>query len=396
MWFVGHQGNNESPWCQNPDGSWEMSQTTELDFIDEFNAAAGDKSIDRHGCAHMDINFDGLEDIICVVGAGKGSGMGYNEVYLTAPDGSVNKVLDITLGVTKYPTMRNRLATTLQGANGKQLVFFGVKGAHPREDNEYNQHVMFRNDFAPGMVDLRPWFVEVQPDDGPWKIDSDVKCAVGSDITGNGVDDLVLCQHPQPPSIFTQSTDGEWQKLNLPLLKWTKHWQSVRVTDVTGDGVKDLVAVDNGVANSKLWIFKGQQEAPYFDFQQPWFEAELPYASPDVEVLDVNNDGRADIYVLQSNHVDGYCHGGNPALLNIWGKGAAPDPGWVPPKDTGRDQLFVGIEGETPFERVVMNFSKRGCATMAVRFGDGQSLAYGNGDMGHPGYHMFLSWNNNQ
>ena len=76
MWFAGHQSHIERPWCQQRNGTWTKSETARLQTIDDLNAdLAGSKVIDRHGCAHLDINRDGLEDVFCSVGAGKGHGM---------------------------------------------------------------------------------------------------------------------------------------------------------------------------------------------------------------------------------------------------------------------------------------------------------------------------------
>lgn len=76
-----------------------------LDISDELNQIDGPKTIDRHGCTSVDVNLDGLPDVVCGVGANKGRGHGYNELYLTATNGSVSKVLDAR-GLQKYTTIR--------------------------------------------------------------------------------------------------------------------------------------------------------------------------------------------------------------------------------------------------------------------------------------------------
>lgn len=62
-----------------------------LDYTDAMNSHR--KQIDRHSCMSMDVNHDGLPDVVCVVGAMKGTGYGFNELYLTQPGGrSLKKV----------------------------------------------------------------------------------------------------------------------------------------------------------------------------------------------------------------------------------------------------------------------------------------------------------------
>ncbi|GKY98655.1 hypothetical protein MPSEU_000821900 [Mayamaea pseudoterrestris] len=393
MWFVGHQAINESPWCLQADGTWKMSETSVLDTINIFNAEIGKITMDRHGCTHMDINGDGLEDVICTVGAGQGKGIGYGEVYLTESNGALIKIMDKTLGNNKYPTMRNRIATTLRGPNDTKLLFVGVEGDVPRTDGKYNKHIMFRNDFK--SMTSRPWFTEVQADTAPWKVISDAIAAIAVDITGNGVDDLILCHRPLPPAIYTQTLSGRWKMLKLSELSATARWSNVRVADVTGDGRLDLIAVNEDAQASTLLVFQGREKAPYFDFYTPWYQATLPFAAPDLEIIDVDNNGRPDIYVVQ-NQLDGtnYCFGED--ANSQWGGTIQPDASWVPPVSKAQDILFVGRaptdKPKKRFQQVTMQFKRYGCGGTAIRFGSDQRLILGNGNMGHPGFHSFLEW----
>jgi hypothetical protein len=116
---VGHQSDNETPWCLVPSGGMSASfenfdysgakfkrlRRATLDISDELNMMDGPKTIDRHGCTSVDVNLDGLPDVVCGVGANKGRGHGYNELYLTAPNGTLSKVLDAR-GLQKYTTIR--------------------------------------------------------------------------------------------------------------------------------------------------------------------------------------------------------------------------------------------------------------------------------------------------
>ena len=81
LWFVGHQSDNERPSCQQANGTWIQSHTTVLDRNDTLNPAELSESvIDRHGCAILDVNLDGINDVVCTVGANKGLGMCLSDV----------------------------------------------------------------------------------------------------------------------------------------------------------------------------------------------------------------------------------------------------------------------------------------------------------------------------
>jgi hypothetical protein len=88
VWIAGHQRCHESPRCL-VSGQWTLNNNTRLDEQDALNG----ERIDRHFCVPMDVNRDNLTDIICNVGADLGVGDGYNELYLTSPNGSIYKVL---------------------------------------------------------------------------------------------------------------------------------------------------------------------------------------------------------------------------------------------------------------------------------------------------------------
>jgi hypothetical protein len=135
-WITGHN-HYRSPFCMNEKGRWIYNETVELDGSDKLNAADGTPGIDRHACVSMDVNKDGIEDIICSVGARQGQGVGYNELYLTQENGAIKKVVE-KHGLYKHPYTRNRLAVTLRNKQGvEEYVFFGTVGG-PRDDGEPN------------------------------------------------------------------------------------------------------------------------------------------------------------------------------------------------------------------------------------------------------------------
>jgi hypothetical protein len=104
-WLLGHQ-SPEAPYCYI-NGNWTESNTVVLDDVDALTQSHNDisKHIDRHGCAAIDVNHDGLLDIVCIVGADQGLGAGYNELYMTQPNGSIAKILS-GHGLQKYTSLR--------------------------------------------------------------------------------------------------------------------------------------------------------------------------------------------------------------------------------------------------------------------------------------------------
>jgi len=138
-WLVGHESRGEAPYCLVSDADdftdvdyagsvWEQSSLAEL------NAPK-----DRHDCVALDVNGDDVPDIVCGIGAVRGTGDGFNELYLTNPaDGSVSEVLE-PHGLQKYTTMRNRLMVTLKGADNSTMVLSATRGV-PRDDGLPNQH----------------------------------------------------------------------------------------------------------------------------------------------------------------------------------------------------------------------------------------------------------------
>lgn len=69
FWLIGHQ-TPESPWCfDRTSSSWRINHDVKLQ-----------NSVDRHDCLTLDVDGDGISDILCEVGAKKGRGMGLNEL----------------------------------------------------------------------------------------------------------------------------------------------------------------------------------------------------------------------------------------------------------------------------------------------------------------------------
>ncbi|GKZ00492.1 hypothetical protein MPSEU_001001700 [Mayamaea pseudoterrestris] len=401
FWMTGHQWENttESPYCYE-NGSWKMSETVALDKTDALALMDSDAPrIDRHACVGMDVNHDGLLDIICVVGADSGKGTGYNELYFTQNDGTILKMLE-GHGLQKYPSMRTRIATVLRGPDGKELIFVGTLGMR-RMDGLPNSHRMFQNDYVDANV--LPYFNEVA---GPFRKYYSAVCAVPFDVSKNGVDDLIVCNEKGLAGIYFQNdVNGAWTEPTFVGRSryYLYGWKDVRIADVTSDGFVDLIVVAQDIrANNYLRIFRGRRQPPYFDFMNVYYEVKLRYMAPGLELLDVDQNGLHDIYVVQNSQTRGtYCGLGNQPAP--WGNNwDTPPATWVPPIDTAYDLLFVGkragakpgmIRDQKAFEVVRQNIRIPGCGGQVVeQFGNNHTMILAQGDFGHAGYNSILTW----
>jgi FG-GAP-like repeat len=343
----------------------------------------------------MDVNMDGYDDIICNVGAGKGKGVGYDELFMTDPaTGSIAQLLNQSgdnplaspSGLQKYPTMRNRVATTLRNKAGEKVyVFMGTKG-DPREDGKPNQHRMFKNVYtSPGTF---PYFVEIP---GPWIRLFEAPCSISGDFTGDGIDDLVVCNIAGPAMLVRQGSVPD-SFVQVPISTtsnpYVLQWRKARLADVNGDGRKDLVVVTGSLRRGDatpryLIVFRGIAASPYFDFASPYFRRRMPYSPTDVEVMDVNGDGRADLYVVQANERTGYCAPQSDVIQ-------LPD-GVVPPLDKAPDVLFVGVRDSRKFVPVQMRHAQPGCGAIAQRW-DRRTMLLSQGSFDNSGYQLLLEW----
>jgi hypothetical protein len=261
---------------------------------------------------------------------------------------------------------------------------------------------MFKNVWKDGDDVNGPYFEEVEGD-GPWIQNTRAHCLIKADINQDGFDDIIMCKSRyEKPSIFIQNEDGTWDDVELPdgNEKYLTQWRNVRVADVTGDGISDLLVAKSGWESGGLHIFKGISEKPYFDFNAPYFEKELQHASPDLEVVDINNDGLLDVYVVQSDQSpeeDNYCAFNWRRFQdkrNVWwgGRGTNPPASFVPPNDEAQDVVFVATPTDDILYPVYMEHSHPGCGGMVEQFGDNRTLLLAQGTFEFHGYNLLLQW----
>jgi hypothetical protein len=123
------------------------------------------------------------------------------------------------------------------------------------------------------------------------------------------------------------------------------------------------------------------------------------------EILDVNDDGRPDLYVVQVDEtpaVTNYCSPmSSTEDFYDFGGPRAPDD-FVPPLDTARDVLLLGNynnaydDGSSLplplFVRHDMEFVEPGCGSLVQTFGNGRTMILAQGSQDRSGNNLLLQW----
>lgn len=303
--------------------------------------------------------------------------------------------------------MRGRHLAVLKGPGNEQYIFTATKGTDVRErfDGKSNKHRMYRlTRRAPN------YFSEVR---GPFNIDTDATCAFTLDANNDGLDDLIMCNRKEFPSMFVQNSGGgSWRSVSMDYGRAnTRNWRKIRTADVTGDGIPDLLVAFWG-NKPDFKVFKGIRESPYFDLKRAYYAARLPNAIPDLEVVDVNRDGKLDIYIVQSDERKfepnsnklrtpmPYCAG--PFVHKRWWRtgGNQPPRSFTPPRDRASDFVLLNVitsataskrKNRSAFNQIRMRHAEPGCGSLVKPFGPGK-LVLAQGDFVRPGHQLLLDW----
>lgn len=373
-WTPGHKSENDTPNCLTRNKKWIRPFVAQLDDNDDLNDIDSPE-IDRHDCGVLDVNNDGIPDLYCLIGANAGTGEGFNELYFTRSNGSLRKIRQH--GLQKYPTLRGRHTAVLDDS----YVLIATKGVL-RDDGRVNYHTMFQK------LNGFPWFKEIE---GPWNVYTNSSGILKGDFDGDGREDFIISNRMDYPIMVLQNN---WKQIPLKISKRNLNWRSMRLGDINGDGIQDLVVSyfgHKGVVN----VFKGIPRAPFFDFAKaPYFHMSFPYAIPDVELIDINRDGKLDVYVVQTDTrpeagQKKYC-AGYFVHKQWWRYGNQPPLNFVPPQDSAKDVLLLN-QGRHKFTTVELNHSEPGCGNL-VRPWKGNSLLLTQGDFVRPGHQLVLEW----
>jgi len=403
-YFVSGHHNPESFNCEVSPGVFERVVTGKFERID------------RHGCSSLDVDNDGIIDIMCSRGGSKGTGTeGYNEVHLTNEDGSIEQIFDHGL---ESPTRRSKDFVVFKGRDGEDLVFETVNG-YPREDGMTNNNQMYK------MVPQLQNGAYFQPIKGPWDDQSLYPLVVvtGKFDNDDALDIFLFGRHlidslTEPGKQVSQNTVQIYRQGNKSGLfaqaslreigraDAVYEFSQATAEDFNDDGLHDIVFYDDitkkfyimwnktrGVGRKKIKFFrrtlhhKGDYDGKNFIVNG-------------IRAIDVNGDGLMDIYVSQSRNDEGeYCDtkvkGGYPAVVEKFGIDKDNVFDFEPPIDPIPDLLFIqqATNKAYPTFRVhELNLGLRGCAGPELRPFGNQRLAVPYSHLQYPGYLYLLDW----
>jgi FG-GAP-like repeat len=233
---------------------------------------------DRHGCAWLDWNQDGLQDLVCAVGGERGYGLKSNELWVQRPDstfvnqGPVRGLAD--------PFGRSREVVTLD-ANGDGRTDIFLTNLNTRPDGLPTPDRLFLNTGGGFRLAL---FYGVDNEIGSI-------CAAAADINGDGRPDLVTC--PRLGGLHFYLNDKGQRFVDASAAFGVSSDQGVKdvaIADFNGDGLPDIAEVFPAQVVVRL-----QLAGRFLSV----FSSPLRYGMW-VATGDVNADGRPDIYVSET------------------------------------------------------------------------------------------------
>lgn len=213
----------------------------------------------------------------------------------------------------------------------------------------------------------------VRVDIGPLTGDStsgycDLSALATGDVTGDGRTDVVLGAQNCGVLVLRQNAAGALeigQFINTPM-------RTLRIADVNGDGRLDVVGVHSDLARAVIWRQRsdGQLEMA----QTPSLGT---YGGRDVEVGDLDGDGRADLVVSLANaqlgpnlavlrqQPDGSF--GAPTYLSVNSPAGATGVALADFNGDGRLDIVTGISGNAPTWLAVFKQAADGSFPSATR-----------------------------
>jgi hypothetical protein len=236
---------------------------------------------DRHDCAFGDVNRDGLEDIYCTIGGGRGSGNKPNELYMQQPDGTfVDEANEF--GVVDV-NGRGR-DTTFIDVNNDGFLDLYVGNKFPRTDNLKSKNKLYINVDGERFRDARDYGVNRQVGG---------KIVQRVDYNNDGFDDLMVCGERH---VFLYRNEAGERFTNV---------SRQAGIDVPCEGA--LMARMNGGADEDLVVVTKTRLTVLHQRAGERFEVvheRRIRGGTEVAAGPVNGDSRPDLYVVQRGAAD--------------------------------------------------------------------------------------------
>lgn len=237
---------------------------------------------DVHGCATADVNQDGLTDIFCSVGAGRGGAVKMNRLHVQQTDRSfVDRPGEYNLF---EPFARGRSAVFVD-ANGDPFPDLFLMNDSDRGDGLPSPNRLFLNEEGSGFRYAPTSDLEIEADGGH---------AVTGDIDQDGWQDLLVTGYPDDNArvsdllLYRNQRGNGYTDVALSIGLGHRVIDATLV-DVNGDTWLDVVEL----TPDELRVLLNQRGT-----FAPAFSSPVDFGLS-VAAGDVNGDGRSDLYVLR-------------------------------------------------------------------------------------------------
>ncbi len=129
-----------------------------------------------------------------------------------------------------------------------------------------------------------------------------------ADLDGDGLEDAVVTEYTNQKIVYMRRLDStglNWEEYEIDLPKFVGRAKAVKVGDINGDGVPDIVHSANTLGDETrvgiVWL-SAKHEA--VDSEWEWHELSGPqgYKFDRIELLDMDGDGDLDVLTCEENY----------------------------------------------------------------------------------------------